>query len=215
MRYMLVTREVSQRSGWLKASACCRGSQAGHTVRGGLCGPGCAGGGERLDCGVHAASRGECCDCADRGGKARRTINIQPMSVTLEVSQLSGWLKAFASCRGSQAGRTRCGAGCGPGPRRQQQAAGERDVCKAACQRAATADIRGEARGEQRTANIHCMSVTLEVSQLSGWLKARAFCRGSQAGQTVCGAGCAGGAACTQRAGKRAATAEIRGAERA
>eukprot|EP00964_Phaeocystis_antarctica_P096507 scaffold62787_cov64-Phaeocystis_antarctica.AAC.1 len=35
MEYMFVTREVSQLSGWLKAVARCRGSQAGHTVRGG------------------------------------------------------------------------------------------------------------------------------------------------------------------------------------
>ena len=31
-------------------------------------------------------------------------------------------------------------------------------------------------RGE-RTKNMNCMSLTLEVSQLSGWLKAFAFCR--------------------------------------
>ena len=41
--------------------------------------------------------------------------------------------------------------------------------------------------GEQRTANITPMSVTREVSQLRGWLKAYAFCRGSQAGHTVRG----------------------------
>ena len=36
------------------------------------------------------------------------------MSVTAEVSQLSGWLKARASCRGSQAGHTvRCELGAG------------------------------------------------------------------------------------------------------
>jgi hypothetical protein len=36
MWLVAVTREVSQLSGWLKAFAFCRGSQAGHTVRGGL-----------------------------------------------------------------------------------------------------------------------------------------------------------------------------------
>ena len=36
MENMFLTREVSQLSGWLKASACCRGSQARHTVRVGL-----------------------------------------------------------------------------------------------------------------------------------------------------------------------------------
>ena len=38
MPLMSVTLEVSQLRGWLKASARCRGSQAGHTVRGGLLG---------------------------------------------------------------------------------------------------------------------------------------------------------------------------------
>ena len=36
MVYMFVTLEVSQFSGWLKDQASCRGSQAGHTVRGEL-----------------------------------------------------------------------------------------------------------------------------------------------------------------------------------
>ena len=58
---MFVTREVSQLRGWLKASACCRGSQAGHTVRGGLR----AGRREAAsDRGAHAACRGErACNC--------------------------------------------------------------------------------------------------------------------------------------------------------
>ena len=36
MRYMFVTRDVSKPSGWLNWPAWCRGSQAGHTVRGEL-----------------------------------------------------------------------------------------------------------------------------------------------------------------------------------
>ena len=50
MAYMFVTRDVSQLSGWLKAVADCRGSQAGHTVRGAGCGPQEAERGERLRC---------------------------------------------------------------------------------------------------------------------------------------------------------------------
>ena len=46
---------------------------------------------------------------------------------------------------------------------------------------------RDHGRGEQRTPNMCVMCVTREVSQLSGWLKASAFCRGSQAGHTVRG----------------------------
>ena len=45
-----MTRDVSQLSGWLKAVAYCRGSQAGHTVRGAGCGPQEAERGERLRC---------------------------------------------------------------------------------------------------------------------------------------------------------------------
>ena len=61
--------------------------------------------------GVHTAQRG------------LRAWNIWLMSVMLEVSQLSGWLKACAACRGSQAegvravyalqGRGRGREGCG------------------------------------------------------------------------------------------------------
>ena len=40
-------------------------------------------------------------------GLAERTRNIQFMSVTLDVSKLSGWLNAYASCR---AERRACGA---------------------------------------------------------------------------------------------------------
>ena len=33
------------------------------------------------------------------GARAERTANIHPMLVTLDVSKLSGWLNAVASCR--------------------------------------------------------------------------------------------------------------------
>ena len=41
---------------------------------------------------------------------------------------------------------------------------------------ALTVEAEGRARAE-RTANMYVMSVTLDVSKLSGWLNARAFCR--------------------------------------
>ena len=44
MAPMSVTRDVSQRSCWLKADALCRGSQAGaHGAQGELCGPNAGG----------------------------------------------------------------------------------------------------------------------------------------------------------------------------
>ena len=42
---------------------------------------------------------------------AERTVNMLPMFVTLDVSKLSGWLKACACCRVERRG----GEGCGPG----------------------------------------------------------------------------------------------------
>ena len=45
-----------------------------------------------------------------QGTGAERTSNIQRMSVTLDVSKLSGWLNAFACCR---VGRRVCDAGRG------------------------------------------------------------------------------------------------------
>ena len=58
-------------------------------------------------------------DSRPLGARARagRTRNIWLMVVTLDVSQLSGWLNADASCRVEGRGM-RCGARCGPGGRR-------------------------------------------------------------------------------------------------
>ena len=89
------------------------------------------------------------------------------MVVTLDVSQLSGWLNSVASCRlerraydaGRHAGQKLGGRGAAAegGPR--------------------AAETAGWARAE-RTRNIRNMFVTLDVSQLvSGWLNAGVFCR--------------------------------------
>ena len=121
------------------------------------------------------------------GGGEQRTSNIQLMSVTPEVSQLSGWLKAVADWRGSQAGHTVRGAGCGP----QEAERGERLRCARSMQRRGRDSRHGRrGGGEQRAGNIKAMFVTRDVFQLSGWLKAVADWRGSQAGHTVRGAGC-------------------------
>ena len=50
--------------------------------------------------------------------RAERTENMTRMSVTLEVSRLSGWLNARAPCRASRREGMRCGARCGPGGER-------------------------------------------------------------------------------------------------
>ena len=41
--------------------------------------------------------------------RAERTINMDRMSVTLDVSRLSGWLNARASCRGKRGEHKRRG----------------------------------------------------------------------------------------------------------
>ena len=66
-------------------------------------------GGRRRATAVHAACRGGL-DCRLGAGHGEeRTENMRFMSVTLEVSKLSGWLNADACCRESNGGHTRCG----------------------------------------------------------------------------------------------------------
>ena len=82
-----------------------------------------------------------------------RTWNMAPMSVTLDVSKLSGWLNADAPCRVE---------------RREHVMQGE----------AATGVMRAR---EERTLNIWDMSLTLDVLKLSDWLNTDARCRGIRA----------------------------------
>jgi hypothetical protein len=106
-------------------------------------------------------------ECGGRRRRRERTANILLMPVTLEVLKLSGWLKSYAFCRvkgGStemwQRGKHRGGIST-----------------RTACVCMAQLGSGGRRRMRERTANILLMSVTLEVSKLSGWLKAFAFCR--------------------------------------
>ena len=128
-------------------------------------------------CAVWGAGRGEAADVEE----------CACMSVTREVSQLSGWLKAHAVCRGSQAGHTVRGELCRRGWGRWRAIAGRAHSMqrertrlqiggRGTAERAATADW-GTRRGEQRTENTTRMFVTREVSQLNSWLKAYARCR--------------------------------------
>ena len=88
---------------------------------------------------------------------------MRRMSVTLEVSKLSGWLNLFAVCRESKGGHAVRGevrAG-------RREAAGVRGASRAQ----GGLDCRlGAGHGEERTRNMPYMVVTLEVSKLSGWL---------------------------------------------
>eukprot|EP00964_Phaeocystis_antarctica_P053419 scaffold31350_cov49-Phaeocystis_antarctica.AAC.3 len=100
------------------------------------------------------------------------------MVVTLDVLKLSDWLNADALCRGSKGG-IRCGARCRPGGRRWRLTA-----VHAACRRGLGYRL-GAGHGEERTRNMPCMVVTLEVSKLSGWSNADARCRESKGGHTM------------------------------
>ena len=158
MLYMVMTLEVSKLSGLLNADASCRESKRGHTVRGEYTG---SGGGRRLATAVQTACRRGLDRRFGAGHGEEHTSNMWLMSVTLEVSKLSGWLNADAPCRGSK-GRA-CGAGRGirVGGRKAASDRGassvhqERDRLRL-----------GAGHGEERTKNMARMVVTLEVSHL-------------------------------------------------
>jgi len=96
------------------------------------------------------------------------------MDMTLEVLKLSGWLKADAYCRVQ-------GRACDAGGRGARREAGGPGVWWRHDKRHAREKARLKAWGPraraERTRNMWLMSVTLEVSKLSGWLKADADCR--------------------------------------
>jgi hypothetical protein len=117
--------------------------------------------------------------------RAERTLNIQLMSVTLEMSKLSGWLKADACCRVK-------GRACDAGGERWEPGGGRAwgawwrhtsDICTGSARLKAW----GPRARAERTRNILCMVVTLEVSKLSGWLKALADCAESKGGHAMRG----------------------------
>jgi len=87
--------------------------------------------------------------------------------VTLDVSKLSGWLNTDADCRVE---RRACDVGRGAA-----RQAGGRWVAatQAACAREGPTQGWGGHRARaERTKNMELMSVTLDVSKLSGWLNA-------------------------------------------
>ena len=93
--------------------------------------------------------------------------NIWYMVVTRVVSKLSGWLNDDAPCQESKGGHMRGSHGARHG---RQAGGGGRPPCK---QRLgvfrAGLDCRlGAENREERTWNMPSMSVTLEVSKLSG-----------------------------------------------
>ena len=81
---------------------------------------------------------------------------------------------------GSIGGQVMWGEVCGPeGERACGAAAGARGVHADDPRRGGCG---GRARAAERTRNMALMLVTLDVSKLSGWSKAAAFCRGRKQG---------------------------------
>ena len=95
--------------------------------------------------------------------RAKRTRNISAMTVTLEVSKLSGWLNLYACCQVK--GRA-CDAG--RGARREAGQGVRRWRRKRHARGKADSRLLGARARAERTPNMPCMFVTLEVSKLSG-----------------------------------------------
>ena len=98
------------------------------------------------------------------------------MSVTLDVLKLSsGWLNATARChvKCKAQGIIRCGKGCAPGGGRAWGGGGASSVQEKGPLKA----VGGRAERSERTQNIWTMSVTLDVSKLSGWSNVTALCQ--------------------------------------
>ena len=99
------------------------------------------------------------------GRRKQRTLNMLPMYVTREVSQLSGWLNLSAPCaegRNHRACAVWGGLRTRGSGRRRAIAQG---VPAATWGGHMTADCGGARRGEQRTQNMPSMFVTRDVSQ--------------------------------------------------
>ena len=154
-RARLTSHEFSD---WSNADAPCRESKKGHQC-GGRYGSRY---GRRWATAGHAARRGGlgCRFGAVHGEE--RTPNILDMSVTLEVSKLSGWLNASANCRESKGGHSVRGEV----RLWSREAVGDRGARSA--QERGLGCRFGAVHGEERTVNIPDMSVTLKVSKLSG-----------------------------------------------
>ena len=102
------------------------------------------------------------------GARAERTSNIERIFVTLCVLKLSGWLNAGATCRVERRGHATREAMYGPGGVR---GGGDANGMHG------EGPTQGWGTRAERTWNMWFISVTLDVSKLSGWLNAGAICR--------------------------------------
>ena len=211
---MVVTLEVSKLSGWLNALASCRESKGGHAVRGEVraggggrsrftqrAGAGSTADWDRARGGAHVEHAVHGCEaggarCGPGGGRrrviagrprckqgagerARLQIRGRPRGGTrpehvghgcdaggVEAQRLVERIRVLPSRRGG----IRCGARGGPGGERAWREDGASDMHTGRVQ------LKWHAYAE-RTVNMALISVTLDVSKLSGWLNAYADCR--------------------------------------
>ena len=85
--------------------------------------------------------------------------------------------KEFAFCRESGRRHAKRGARCGPDVGRAWGGGRASSVHRGWPDFKRRGPGHRSRHGEERTLNINCMSVTLDVSKLSGWLNADARCR--------------------------------------
>ena len=95
------------------------------------------------------------------GEAAGRTMNMERMDMTLDVSKLSGWLNAVALCRVE---REACEAARGAG----WEADGQWSGGGARCVQGRARPEIGRRAGAERTENMAPMDVTSDVSKLNG-----------------------------------------------
>lgn len=112
-----------------------------------------------------------------KGSRDQRTKNIFLMSLTLAVLKVISLLNDDANWRVARSAYTVCGVVRGELRAGRREAAGN---CCAECtcmrEGGGCRDCGGRPPGGKPAWNMPCMLVTLEVSKLSFWLNAFAFC---------------------------------------
>ena len=196
MCIMSVTVEVSKLSGWLNADALCGELNGGHAVRSEVHqSAGGRGGGHRTTA-AHAACRGVL-DCRLWGQGTRGGAHVEHGEHVhdaggVEAQRLVERRRELprVETRVYDVGRGVDREAGGGGRPRCTQRAGEGLDCRL-----------GAGHGEERTENMPYMVVALEVSKLSGWLNADAYCRESKSQATAVHVACRGGLDCRLGAG--------------
>eukprot|EP00964_Phaeocystis_antarctica_P129384 scaffold93232_cov57-Phaeocystis_antarctica.AAC.3 len=173
MALMSVTLDVSKLSGWLNARANCRVERRAYDAGRGVGretgerGPAAAH--ER-----HARREGPAVKAGGamgvRGAHGEHVAHVRDAG-RVEAQRLVERQRGLPSRKQG----VRCRARCGLGGGRAWAGGSARAACTA--RGAAAVKAEGARACAERTLNMPSMSVTLDVSKLSGWLNARANCR--------------------------------------